>query len=92
MSALLSTFSFYPAIHATFHGFGILYKEYSLLCILQNPVPCRADGLLGDAHDAAHVPVFHTHFVEDEEEGVLCWQSDQRSSGGRIWITLCPSA
>ena len=26
----------------------------------ENPVPCRADGLLGDAHDAAHVLVVHT--------------------------------
>ena len=89
-------FLFIPQFHVTFHGFGILYKEYSLLCILHNPVPCRkatgrrtqfgnADGLLGDAHDAAHVLIFHAHFVEDEEEGVLCWQSDQRSSGGRSW-------
>ena len=30
---------------------------------------CRADGLLGDAHDAAHGLVVHAHFVEDEEEG-----------------------
>ena len=46
--------------------------RYSLLCILLNPVSCGADGLLGDAHDAAHVLVFHAHFVEDEEEGVMC--------------------
>ena len=34
-------------------------------------MPCGADGLLGDAHDAAHVLVFQPHFVEDEEEGVV---------------------
>ena len=39
--------------------------------ILLNPVPCRADGLLGDAHDVAHVLVIHTHLVEDEEESVM---------------------
>ena len=65
----------------TFHGFVILYKEYSLLCILNNPVPCgkatgrrtqfgNADGFLGDAHDAAHVLAFHAHLIEDEEEVV----------------------
>ena len=30
----------------------------------------NADGLLGDAHDAAHGLIVHAHFVEDEEEGV----------------------
>ena len=39
--------------------------------ILQNPVPCGADGLLGDAHDAVYVAVFHAHFGEDEEEGIM---------------------
>ncbi len=34
-------------------------------------MPCGADGLLGDAHDAAHVLVAHTHFIENEEEGVV---------------------
>ncbi len=34
-------------------------------------MPCGADGLLGDAHDAAHGLVVHAHFVEDEEEGVV---------------------
>ena len=34
------------------------------------PVPCRADGLLGDAHDAVDGLIVHAHFVEDEEEGV----------------------
>ena len=38
--------------------------------ILHNPVSCGADGLLGDAHDAAHVLVAHTHFIEDEEENL----------------------
>ena len=42
-----------------------------LLPILHNPVPCGADGLLGDAHDAAHVLVVHTHFIEDEEVGFM---------------------
>ena len=42
-----------------------------LLPILHNPVSCGADGLLGDAHDAADVAVFHAHLVEDEEEGVV---------------------
>ena len=35
------------------------------------PVPCGADGLLGDAHDAADVLVFQAHLVEDEEESVM---------------------
>ena len=39
-----------------------------LLCILLNSVPCGADGLLSDTHDAAHVLVFKAHFVEDEED------------------------
>jgi hypothetical protein len=26
---------------------------------------------LGDAHDAAHVAVFQSHLIEDEEEGVV---------------------
>ena len=30
----------------------------------------NADGLLGDAHDAAYVLVFQAHLVEDEEGGV----------------------
>ena len=38
--------------------------------ILLNPVPCGADGLLGDAHDAADVLVFHAHLVENEEENL----------------------
>ena len=36
--------------------------------ILLNPVSCGADGLLGDAHDAADVLVFKPHLVEDEED------------------------
>ena len=39
--------------------------------ILQNSVPCGADGFLGDAHDAADVLVFQAHLVEDEEEGIM---------------------
>jgi len=35
-----------------------------------NSVLCGADGLLGDAHDAAHVLVVHTYFIEDEEEDI----------------------
>ena len=38
---------------------------------LHNPVSCGADGLLGDAHDAADVLVFHAHLVEDEEESIV---------------------
>lgn len=34
----------------------------------KNPVHCGADGLLDDAHDAAHVLIFHAHFVEEMEE------------------------
>ena len=50
----------------------ILSSLISLLSpVLQNPVPCGADGLLGDAHDATHGLIVHAHFVEDEEEGVI---------------------
>lgn len=46
---------------------------YYTLCllppILHNSVSCGANGLLGDAHDAADVAVFHAHLIEDEEEG-----------------------
>ena len=42
-----------------------------LLPILHNPVSCGANGLLGDAHDAADVLVFQAHLVENEEEGVV---------------------
>ena len=34
-------------------------------------MPCGADGLLSDTHDAAHVLVAHTHFIENEEESVV---------------------
>ena len=48
---------------------------YYTLCllppILHNPVSCGADGLLGDAHDAAHGLVVQSHLIEDEEEGVV---------------------
>ena len=46
------------------------YFSCLLFSILLNPVPYRADGLLGDAYDVAHVLIFHAHFVEDEEKGV----------------------
>ena len=36
----------------------------------KNPVPCGADGLLGDAHDATHGLIIHAHFVENEEENL----------------------
>ena len=49
----------------------IIWKFLLFLHILLNPVSCGADGLLGDAHDAADVAVFHAHLVEDEEEGVM---------------------
>ena len=39
-----------------------------LLPILHNPVSCRADGLLGDAHDATDVAGFQAYLVEAEEE------------------------
>ena len=38
--------------------------------ILLNLIPCEADGLLGDAHDAADGLIVHAHFVEDEEENL----------------------
>ena len=59
---------------------------FLFLSILHNPVSCRADGLLGDAHDAAHGilettswnkrllrrrAVVHVLFVEDEEERIV---------------------
>ncbi len=42
-----------------------------LLHILLDSVSCGADGLLGDAHDAADITVIQAHLVEDEEEGVV---------------------
>ena len=47
------------------------YTPCLLPPILHNPVSCGADGLLGDAHDAADVLVFQAHLVEDEEEGIM---------------------
>ena len=57
-------------------AFYLLYNRKKILLklllhILHNPVSCRADDLLGDAHDAADVVGFLAHLVEDEEEGVL---------------------
>ena len=46
----------------------IIWKFLLFLHILLNPVSCGADGLLGDAHDAAYVLVFQAHLVEDEED------------------------
>ena len=40
---------------------------FLLPLILLNPVSCRADGLLGDAHDAADVAVVQAHLIEAEE-------------------------
>ena len=60
--------------------------------ILHNPVPCGADGLLGDAHDAADIFVVHAHFVEDEEEGVVGGLLIIRKSRGarcNICVELC---
>ena len=53
-----------------FHLFFISFISL-LLHILHNPVSCGADGLLGDAHDAADVAVVHAHLVEDEEGGIV---------------------
>ncbi len=47
------------------------YYTFLLLHILLDSISCGADGLLGDAHDAMHVAVFHAHLVEDEEESVM---------------------
>ena len=30
-----------------------------------------SDGLLGDAHDAAHGLIVHAHFIEDEVERIV---------------------
>ena len=50
-----------------FHLFFISFISL-LLHILHNPVSCGADGLLGDAYDAADVTVVQAHLVEDEED------------------------
>ena len=34
----------------------------------ENPVPCGADGFLGDAHDAADGLVVHAHLAENEKD------------------------
>ena len=41
---------------------------YLILHILQNPVSCGVDGLLGNVHDAADAAFFQAHLVEDEDE------------------------
>ena len=63
----------YNGTHSTNQPHTSYYSNLAslLLPILQNSVPCGADGLLGDAHDAAHVLVVHAHLVEDEEEGIV---------------------
>ena len=48
----------------------LTFLNHLFLPILHNPVSCGADGLLGDAHDAADVAVVQAHLVEDEEGGV----------------------
>ena len=60
----------YNGTHSTNQPHTSYYSNLAslLLPILQDPVSCGADGLLGDAHDAADVLVFHAHLVEDEED------------------------
>ena len=63
-----------------------------LLPILHNPVSCGADGLLGDAHDAAYGLIVHVHFVEDEARGVVGGLLIIRKSRGarcNICVELC---
>ena len=55
---------------ASFFSHCTFYAKL-LLHILLNSVPCRADGLLGDAHDAAGFAVIQAHLIEDGEEGVM---------------------
>jgi hypothetical protein len=58
----------------------------------KNPVPCGADGLLGDAHDATHGLIVHAHFVEDEEGGVennLLIIRKSRGARCNICVELC---
>ena len=42
---------------------GSTINAYLIFHILHNPVSCGADGLLGDAHDAADAAVFQAHLV-----------------------------
>ena len=69
---------------------------YYTLCllppILHNPVSCGANGLLGDAHDAADGLIVHAHFVEDEARGVVGGLLIIRKSRGarcNICVELC---
>ena len=48
----------------------------------------NADGLLGDAHDAAHGLIVHAYFVEDEEESVEGYLLIIRKSRGARWSFL----
>lgn len=70
-------------------------NEYILLSsILHNPVPCGADGLLGDAHDSAHGLVVHAHFIEDEKEKQAladCISKRFRTFAATNNIELCQS-
>ena len=60
----------YNGTHSTNQPHTSYYSNLAslLLPILQDPISCGADGLLGDAHDAADVLVFHAHLVENEED------------------------
>ena len=62
----------YNGTHSTNQPHTSYYSNLAslLLPILQDPVSCGADGLLGDAHDATDVAVFQAHLVEDKEGGV----------------------
>lgn len=41
------------------------------MCIIPNNPFCRADGLMGNAHNASDVADSQPHLVEDEEKGVV---------------------
>ena len=67
---------------------------FILLPILLNPVPCGADGLLGDAHDAADGLIVHAHFIEDEKEKQAladCISKRFRTFAATNNIELCQS-
>ena len=63
----------YNGTHSTNQPHTSYYSNLAslLLPILQDPVSCGADGLLGDAHEALDVAVVQAHLVENEEEGVV---------------------
>ena len=66
---ILNFLLYYLAFYLLYNRKKKLFKL--LLHLLLNPVSCGADGLLGNAHDAADVLVFQAHLVEDEEESVM---------------------